>query len=233
MSDPRQEAERGSFPASVLFTRKGTTAPEQSASQGEMSPNISLASTLSGGHVGHRGAWENVRLAKGKAVSTADASEGKKGESLPADGPAVSAIVNLQAIDGIPLFSVSWGPVETQGGSCQISTQYRWWPREAALIWDAGATQPRGPSLGDTGGTQPRCPHSPARAPARPAPPIRQPGASADGTPGSLSPSSLGANTSCFLVSWIPHQGRKAEKRIRLANCERGQSNSSCRPTEH
>ena len=85
-----------------------------------MSPNISLASTLSGGHVGHRGAWENVRQAKGKAVSTADASEGKKGESLPADGPAVSAIANLQAIDGIPLFSVYWGPVETQGGHARF-----------------------------------------------------------------------------------------------------------------
>lgn len=142
------------------------------------------------------------------------------------------AIAVFQVFDGTSLFSVSSGPVEIEGGHAgfhmeQVMTRRgnpppgrRWDPAQVTL-------------LGDTGGTQPRCPHSPARAPALPAPLIRQPGANADDTPDSPSPSSLGANTSCFLVSWIPHQGHKAEKRSHRANREQCQLNSSCRPREH
>ena len=72
MSDPRhwQVAERGSFPGSVCsFYQEGNNASE--ASQ-ETSPSISVASTLSRGHLGCKGVWENVHLAKGKAVIMTD-----------------------------------------------------------------------------------------------------------------------------------------------------------------
>lgn len=47
------------------------------------------------------------------------------------------------------------------------------------------------------------------------------------------SSSSLGAKTSGFPVSWIPHPGHKAEKCDRRASGQRRQLNSSRRPTAH
>lgn len=59
MSDPEEEVERGSFPRSAAFTRKGTDSPEASW---ETPRNISLAKALSPGHLGCQGAWEREHL---------------------------------------------------------------------------------------------------------------------------------------------------------------------------
>lgn len=122
----------------------------------------------------------------------------KKREWLLNDWPAMSAIAIFQMLEATPIFPVYRGQWKETG--IMLDSQHGTGGGNGRPPWVSSGTH-----VG----------HSPGALVAQPAPCIRQLGAGTDNTPRLLSPSSAGANASYSLVSWIPHQGRTAEKCIR------------------
>lgn len=154
-----------------------------------MSPNSSLAGTLSHGHTGCKGAWEVSVWSKGMGRPRQPLAASKKREQLLKDWPAKAATAIVQTLEAAPLFPVCRGQWKETAIVLDFQPEQWWqWAATRGLVWDSG-------------GSRPRCPRSPAQAPALPGPVIRQPGAGANDTPDCPLPP---ARAQTHRVSWSP-----------------------------
>lgn len=157
-----------------------------------MSPNSSLASTLSHGHTGCKGAWEVSVWSKGMGRPRQPLAASKKREQLLKDWPAKAATAIVQTLEAAPLFPMCRGQWKETAIVLAFQPEQWWqWAATRGLVWDSGGSRPRCPST------------SPARPCHQAAWGRRQRHARLP------SPSCAGANASRFLVSWIPRRDAK------------------------